>query len=247
MYITWTFSWTFQTAQRQQQQQQQQQQQPTTNRALPSANCVTYGPIYVPECSRTTWSEIPTDTTTFPESWTSEIQGRTNRFCFWTEALRLRVVVFFLAKHITPRIPWFVAEANTVMSTLTDVQSDSTSFRWKSIVGGWLFDGFFFCRIPSWRTCYTSSNGKSTIWRCISYWTWGYSIAMLVYQSVTCVDGGFSSPKQGLISPTYSWTTNLTIPKHARMVVHFSIISPLMLTWVLWKSGGHKVQPKKVR
>ena len=118
---------------------------------------------------------------------------------------------FFLAKDITPRIPWFVAKANTVMSTLTDVQSDSTSFRWKSIVGGWLFDGGFFCRIPSWRTCYTSSNGKSTIWRCISYWIWGYSIAMLVYQSVTCVDGDFSSPKQGLISPTYSWITNLTI------------------------------------
>ena len=31
-----------------------------------------------------------------------------------------------------------------MMSTLTDVQSDSTSFRWKSIVGGWLFDVFFF-------------------------------------------------------------------------------------------------------
>ena len=28
------------------------------------------------------------------------------------------------------------------------------------------------------------SNGKWTIWRCISYWNWGCSIAMLVYQRV---------------------------------------------------------------
>ena len=147
----------------------------------------------------------------FPGKLNLRNSGKNEQVLFLDRSLTTQSCCFFLAKHITPRIPWFVAEANTVMSTLTDVQSDSTSFRWKSIVGGWLFDGFFFCRIPSWRTCYTSSNGKSTIWRCISYWTWGYSIAMLVYQSVTCVDGGFSSPKQGLVSPTYSWTTNLTI------------------------------------
>ncbi len=29
------------------------------------------------------------------------------------------------------------------------------------------------------------SNGTCTIWRCISYWKWGYSIAMLVYQSIS--------------------------------------------------------------
>ena len=28
------------------------------------------------------------------------------------------------------------------------------------------------------------SNGTSTIWRCISYWKWGFSIAMFVYQRV---------------------------------------------------------------
>ena len=28
------------------------------------------------------------------------------------------------------------------------------------------------------------SNGKWTLWRCISYWRWGYFIAMLVYQRV---------------------------------------------------------------
>ena len=28
------------------------------------------------------------------------------------------------------------------------------------------------------------SNWKWTLWRCISYWKWGYSIAMLVYQRV---------------------------------------------------------------
>jgi len=27
-------------------------------------------------------------------------------------------------------------------------------------------------------------NGKENLWRCISYWTWGYSIAMLVYRRV---------------------------------------------------------------
>ena len=28
------------------------------------------------------------------------------------------------------------------------------------------------------------SNGKWTLWRCISYWKWGFSMAMLVYQRV---------------------------------------------------------------
>ena len=28
------------------------------------------------------------------------------------------------------------------------------------------------------------SNGKWTLWRCITYWKWGYSIAMLVYRRV---------------------------------------------------------------
>ena len=28
------------------------------------------------------------------------------------------------------------------------------------------------------------SDGKWILWRCISYWEWGYSIAMLVYQRV---------------------------------------------------------------
>ena len=29
--------------------------------------------------------------------------------------------------------------------------------------------------------------GKSTIWRCISYWTWGFSIAVLVFKRTICV------------------------------------------------------------
>ena len=27
-------------------------------------------------------------------------------------------------------------------------------------------------------------NGKSTIWRCISYWTWAFSNVMLVFRGV---------------------------------------------------------------
>ena len=41
----------------------------------------------------------------------------------------------------------------------------------------------------SWKIRYTPvnehSNGKWTHWRCISYWTWGYSTAMLVYQGIS--------------------------------------------------------------
>ena len=33
------------------------------------------------------------------------------------------------------------------------------------------------------------SNGKRALWRCISYWTWGYSIAMFVYRGVTWFSG----------------------------------------------------------
>ena len=36
------------------------------------------------------------------------------------------------------------------------------------------------------------SNGKWTLWRCISYWTWGYLIAMLAYQRVHIHPGFFS-------------------------------------------------------
>ena len=49
--------------------------------------------------------------------------------------------------------------------------------------------------------CYVHS-GKLTIekwmkmdpdWRCIPYWTWGFSIAMLVYRRVNVMDGFFSA------------------------------------------------------
>ena len=38
---------------------------------------------------------------------------------------------------------------------------------------------------PSYTPAIWHSNGKSTIWRCISYSRWGFSIAMFVYRRVT--------------------------------------------------------------
>ena len=49
----------------------------------------------------------------------------------------------------------------------------------KQLESSCIFQSFCFL-IPSGK----HSTGKQTLWRCISYWTWGYSIDMLVYHRV---------------------------------------------------------------
>ena len=60
------------------------------------------------------------------------------------------------------------------------------------------------------------SNGKWTLWRCMSYWKWGYSIAMLVYQRV-CGDFTNHFKEFLFFTTSISWHVTRFCPSWQKM------------------------------
>ena len=103
---------------------------------------------------------------------------------------------------------------------------------------------FFLASSGSLRFCWYTplnehSNGKWTLWRCVSYWKWGYSIAILVYQRVDNHDIPYPIP---------IWLNNAfvaSMPRNSYHPISSRLVGetwePGVVTW--WVGDGTGAPP----